>query len=221
MNGEMGSAVTMPLLPFWLRVVWVIALAAVALVHLWHVWSMSGQPRWWHGGHALMAVAMMGMYLGDRLTYSSLYLAGAVLFGVVAVLTAAAAVVLRTREGVLNPLWVASAVEMAAMAYMLLPTTVRLSGLTLVLVVYLAGQTLAWILGLWGQVRVLQPVSAVPPPALAPSLAPAGAGSAPPTVAASTTSPPRVVGLPVDCAPAIRISLAVMVAAMAYMLAIM
>lgn len=138
MTGDMGSAMSMALLPFWLRVVWAIALAVVALVHMWHVWSMSGQPRWWHAGHTLMAVAMIGMYLTDRMTYPSVYSAGVVLFGVLAVLIAAVAAVLRTWEGLFNPLWVASAVEMAAMAYMLLPTTARLTGLTVAFVVYLA-----------------------------------------------------------------------------------
>jgi hypothetical protein len=43
------------LLPGWLRGVWIVAACAVVVVHLRHVWVMSGQRRYWHVGHVLMA----------------------------------------------------------------------------------------------------------------------------------------------------------------------
>jgi hypothetical protein len=59
-----GHMHTMSMLPGWVRLVWVIALAVAAAVHIWHSATMTGQPRWWHGAHTLMALGMIAMYGG-------------------------------------------------------------------------------------------------------------------------------------------------------------
>jgi hypothetical protein len=220
--GPMGPAMSMPLLPQWLRIVWAVALAGVLLVHVWHAWSVPGQPRWWHIGHIIMALGMMGMYLVG-MAHTGLSRAGVVLFAVMTAALATTAVVFRRRERVLNPLWVASAVDTLAMTYMLLPPAAQPTGVRWVFIAYLACQTLAWALGLWDRVPVFQP-------------APSALGPVPATRATATTgrvqavatamaipaqSGDRVLGLTAHCTPAIRVSLAVMAASMAYMLAVM
>lgn len=218
--GSMGSAMSMPLLPQWLRIMWAVALAGVALLHVWHVWSIPGQPRWWHGGHIIMALGMMGMYLLG-MSHPSLYWVGVVLFAVLTVALGTTAVVFRRREGVLNLLWVASGVDMLAMTYMLLPLAAQPADVSWVFVTYLACQMLAWTLGLWDRAPMLQPAAAASvasAPATTPTSRVGQALRPAPTVPGSGD---RVVGLTAHCTPAIRVSLAVMAASMAYMLAVM
>ncbi|TNC24222.1 DUF5134 domain-containing protein [Amycolatopsis alkalitolerans] len=186
------------LLPGWLRMVWAAALVLVALAHLKHVITMRGQRRWWHTGHTVMAAGMALMYLLPAMDHPVLYQAG-LAFYVAAVAALAATTVTNWREeGVLNPLWVATTIDMVAMAYMLLPA--RTPVLTAVFVVYLAGQAVAWSLGLWSRVPVLAPV-------------PAGGEGA-----AGSPASSAVVGLTAHTSPVVLASLAVMAAGMAYML---
>jgi hypothetical protein len=131
------------------------------------------------------------------------------------------AVVVGRREGVLNLLWVASALDTLAMTYMLLPAAAQPAGVSWVFVAYLVCQMLAWALGLWDRVPVFQPPAAAAV-ATAPATMPRSrvvqtARPAP----AVPTSGKRAVGLTAHCSPTIRISLAVMAASMAYMLAVM
>lgn len=51
------------LLPTWVRIAWIIAFCTIAVVHLRHVWVMTGQRRYWHVGHVVMAAGMAHMYL--------------------------------------------------------------------------------------------------------------------------------------------------------------
>jgi hypothetical protein len=202
------------LLPMWLRVGWAVALGAVTLVHIWHAGARPGQTRWWHAGHALMALGMMAMYLLGRTAHPGLSRLGVMLFGACSAALAVTALVVRRRDGVLNRLWVAAAADTLAMTYMLAPTHAAV--VSLVLLVYLFCQTLAWALGLWTRTVVPLPT----PASAAIASEPAAASSA----AVAVTSPAaanRAVGLAVHDGPAVRISLAVMAAAMAYMLAAM
>ncbi|MCH0559715.1 DUF5134 domain-containing protein [Streptomyces sp. MUM 16J] len=232
----------MPLLPQWLRICWAAAYGGVVVLHLWHAWSMAGQRRWWHTGHTVMALGMLLMYVVPRGGHDGPYRAGTAVFGLLAVAIAVVTVALSLREGVLNALWVASAVDMAAMAYMLLPAHTRPSAVSWVFVVYLAGQTLAWTAGVWARIPTLRtPVTAptvTPAPApvttsapgAMPLPAPAGSGHSGSGSGSSAVSDPGGRsggglrpggGLVADGSPGIRISLAVMAAGMAYMLAVM
>ncbi|MGH3827111.1 MAG: DUF5134 domain-containing protein [Pseudonocardiaceae bacterium] len=210
---------SMPLLPQWLRVVWALALAGVVLVHVSHAWFLPGQGRWWHTGHIIMALGMIGMYLLG-MTHPGLSWAGVALFGVLTLALATTAVVCGRREAALNPLWVVSAVDMLAMTYMLLPPATRPTVVNWVFVAYLACQVLAWALGLWDQVPALQPAPAALGSVPVTTPATERVHSAPPATVIPAHSGDRVLGLTAHCTPAIRVSLAVMAASMAYMLAV-
>ena len=220
MSSAMGSTMSMPLLPQWLRIVWALALAVVVVLHTGHAWTRPGQGRWWHTGHIIMALGMIGMYLLGT-THPGLSWAGVVLFAVLTLAVATTAVVLRRREAVRNPLWVASAVDMLVMTYMLLPPAARPAEVSWVLVGYLACQVLAWGLGLWDHVAVLQPVPAASAavPVTTPATEQVHAPS--PATIMPARRGDRTLGLTAHCTPAIRVSLVVMAASMAYMLAVM
>jgi hypothetical protein len=136
------------LLPGWLRTVWIIASCAVAAVHLRHVWVMNGQRRYWHVGHVLMAVGMAYMYLPHSAHFVPTE-SGTALYAAAAIGGIIASALFRLRDGVINPLWIIVAVEMAVMVYMFLPMHTRSPMLSYVLAVYLAGVGTAWALGKW------------------------------------------------------------------------
>lgn len=167
----------------------------------------------------VMAAGMMVMYLAGGMTGVGLALGGAVVFGVLTVTSAATATVLRRREHVLNPLWLATAVDMLAMTYMWLPTAARPTVLTWVFVAYLVGQMLAWATGLWSHIPVLRPAAAATTSMLATTASRQPSASS--TAAAQAMGISRAVGLPADPRPDVRVSLAVMAASMGYMLAAM
>lgn len=194
----------MPLLPSWLRLAWTAVLCGVLVLHLVHAWAMPGQRRWWHAGHTVMAAGMVVMYLLPHLTRQ---VPGAALFAVLTASSAGAAIVFRYREGVLNPLWVASAVDMLAMTYMLLPAAVRPAWLTGVFVTYLTVQVGMWALGLWDRTPAFHRSGGAEPAVL--------------DVPPSNAAPTAVVGLRAHSTPTVRLSLAAMTASMAYMLVAM
>lgn len=200
-----------PLLPTWLRAAWVTALIAVVVVHLAHAYRLPGQPRWWHIGHVVMAAGMALMYLPPGMHHGHGSRTGVALFLGVAVATAAATAVLWRREAALNPLWVVLALDMLVMAYMWLPVAARPAGLDVALAAYLGCQVLAWALGLWDRVPVLARSGP----------APMAAGTVATAVPRPATGATAMVGLIVHSSPAVRITLAVMVASMGYMLVVM
>jgi hypothetical protein len=207
MPGPLDSMMNMSLLPVWVRAAWAVALVAVALVHVWHARSMSGQPRWWHIVHVLMSVGMFAMYADIH--QRGLNWLIAVVFAAAVVALAVTIGVLRGRKRSLNPLWVATTIDMLAMVYMgviMLPSVRGPATLTWVFVVYLAGQTLAWAGGLWDRV-----------PALRPAAAPVGVGGESSNASVAPMRP--TVGLTAHVSIDIHISLAAMAASMAYMLA--
>lgn len=143
----MPSTMTMqmPLLPQWLRWAWVVALCVVLLVHLWHVHSMSGQARWWHVGHVVMAAGMITMFVVREPAHVGLYWGGVALFGALALAMVLGGAALWRRDRLLNWLWAGSTVDMVAMTYMALPNDKRDLGLTLVLVAYLTVEVVVWL----------------------------------------------------------------------------
>ncbi|ASU81359.1 DUF5134 domain-containing protein [Actinopolyspora erythraea] len=221
------AAMDMPLLPMWLRTVWIVGLCAVVVVHVGHLVALSGQHRAWHAGHTVMATGMALMYLLPRMQHPELYRAGLVLFALVALAQAVTTVALRAREGAVNPLWLLSTVDMLAMVYMLLPPATRPDWLNWVFVVYLACQAVAYGLGTWDRLPVFT--------SRAPTSVAAGAATAAPehtrdhehTVTPLTAEPAPdpaagpVVGLVAHSSLGVRVTLAVMAASMAYMLAVM
>ncbi|WP_019854294.1 DUF5134 domain-containing protein [Actinopolyspora mortivallis] len=203
----MEASMAMPLLPDWSRPLWALLLVVVLVQHALHARRMSGQPRWWHAGHTTMALGMAVMYLLPHMRHPDLYRVGLVLFALITVLELVVTVVLRSREGLVNPLWLSSTAGMLAMTYMMVPGSSRPAWLTLVFVGYLCCETVVWSLGWWERVPWLRPH-----------------GVTAPAPGAATTAPGRAVlrergvGLPAHCSPGVRASLAVMAASMAYML---
>lgn len=207
----MHEPMTMPLLPQWLAITWAVILLAVTAVHVWHAWTMTGQPRWWHIGHTAMALGMAAMYLLPTMSHPGFGRFGLAAFAVISVVVLVAAVLCWWREGVANPLWLATTVDMLAMTYMFLPMSTWSPALTGILIGYLVLQLVAWATNLWSRI----PLYATNPATSAPS-----ATTDAPGAADSRTFTPRV-GLTGNTDGSVRATLAVMAAGMAYMLAAM
>lgn len=204
MHGEMEA---MALLPGWLRAVWVTALCGVLVTHLRHAYVIAGQSRWWHVGHAVMATGMALMYLLPHMQHPGVYRVGVVLFGLLALAAAVKAVLLRRREGVFNPLWLMSSVDMFVMAYMS-THGLRTAPLTWLLIAYLLVQAVAWAVGTWIRIPVF-----ASRPRVGQDTDMADVSAVPVRI--------RRLGLTPHSTVAVRTTLAVMAASMAYMLAVM
>lgn len=217
----MHSMSHMTVLPGWLRAVLAVVLFGVFVVHLWHSATMPGQRRWWHVGHTLMAAGMALMYAVPMMTVPTLRDGMAVVFAAMTVVSTGTALLLRRREGVLNPLWTASALDMLAMTYMLLPHSARIGVVTTVFVLYLAVQTVAWAFGLWDRAPALRP--AADRTSHAPALDTPGATvlDVPPEQPGRDSSDGGPLGLTAHSTPAVRVSLGAMAASMAVMLVAM
>lgn len=151
--GDMGqmNEHAMTLLPTWLAVVLGIVSLLVLVPHITHVVATTGQHRWWHVGHIVMAIGMAQMFLfGMGNPFISGTFAG--LFVAITCLLLATTAWSRAREGTVNPLWIATAVDTAAMAYMYAPASARPATVTWLLIVYLVAQAVAWASGAWGKV---------------------------------------------------------------------
>lgn len=109
----------MPLLPAGPAIVWTIVFLLIVAAHARHARRSHGQRRLWHGGHVLMAVSMVFMYLPLAAEYR--LLAPALWRGAVALaaIACAAAIVAALRRRVtVTALWALLIVDLAAMAYM-------------------------------------------------------------------------------------------------------
>lgn len=204
----MHESMTMPLLPQWLAVTWAVVLLGVTAVHVWHAWSMTGQPRWWHVGHTVMALGMAAMYLLPTMSHPGFARFGLAAFAVISVAALGAGVLHWRHEGVANPLWLATTVDMVAMTYMFLPMSDWIPAVTGILVGYLVLQLVAWAGNLWSRIPLYATGSAT---AGSPAFGDA------PGAANSRTFTPRV-GLTASTDVSVRATLAVMAASMAYML---
>lgn len=214
----------MMLLPPWLAVVLGVVSLLVVVPHITHVAVTAGQHRWWHVGHIAMSIGMAQMYLFGL---GNPFVVGAFrgLFIAITCLMLAAAVWCRAREGAVNPLWVATAVDTAAMAYMYAPASARPEPVTVLLIVYLVAQAIAWASGAWAKV----PAFDVDAPSTATSaganavrrayIGPADStGNNAPARAAVTVVPRPRLGLSGRKDPRVRATLAIMALSMAYML---
>lgn len=202
----MHEMMAMPLLPRWLAIAWAVALLGVVVLHIHHAWPMSGQPRWWHIGHTAMAAGMIGMYLLPTMTQPALARAGLVLFSAITVAVLATTMVCRQHEGALNPLWLATGLDMLAMTYMFLPATGRPATLTWIAIAYLAGHASAWASNLWSRIPLHSTITS--------GATAVGAGDGPGAAQAHRPT----LGLSGETDLGVRITLAVMAASMAYML---
>lgn len=225
MHSDMDE-MSMALLPTWLRVVWVVLLGAVLVAHVGHAWALPGQRRWWHLGHTVMATGMALMYALPHMHEPGwLYRAGLVLFALLAIAVTGVVVALWRREGALNPLWVFSAAEMLVMTYMFLPASAKLSGVGYILAVYMGMQSLAWALGLWDRLSVFGSPAQFRSTRGSVQIVDPDGHERNPTLLPADPYPEQitrpVLGLTAHSSVVVHITLAVMAASMAYMLAVM
>ncbi len=94
----------MPLLPEWLRMLWVAALLGATALHVRHAWLMPGRVRWWHAGHTTMAIGMILMYLLDRMQHPALYQAELAVFASALLTVAAITAAISPRRGCAQPI---------------------------------------------------------------------------------------------------------------------
>ncbi|HUR72824.1 MAG TPA: DUF5134 domain-containing protein [Sporichthya sp.] len=149
MHHHAGGAAGGPylnLLPLWLQVVWVLALAAVTASHFLTAGFARGEARVWTGAHALMGLGMLYMFLPWA---RSPLPAGAL----VALFGAAAGIGLLALAGDWNDgrpvrlMWLLVTVDMAAMAYMFQLVDSGAWLLTYGLVVWYCASAIGWSYG--------------------------------------------------------------------------
>jgi len=228
MGGGMGSMTSMRLLPDWLRAAWAAGMCVVMALHLWHAARIRGQSRWWHAGHVLMAVGMALMYALPQMSHPRLYHAGIAVYSVAAAAALAAALASSWRTGAIDPLWAFAALDMGVMIYMCV--TDRVVALNWMLVAYLGGQFIMWTLNLWCRWTEFPTTTPPVPPGDSAvgagwradvGRSPGGQAVLAPARPIAVRTPEGAPGLLAHCSPSVRMTLALMAAAMAYMLALM
>lgn len=138
MSHGTGMSVAM-MLPAWVPIVGVVLFLLVAVLHVRHALGKQLWTRVWHVAHVLMAFGMIAMLVPSI----SMVVAGPVgtgLFGLAAVLALVRAGF--ERFSARRWLWVLTAVDLGAMAYML--ATPMLPWLTLLLAAWLLVQAIGW-----------------------------------------------------------------------------
>jgi hypothetical protein len=142
MSGSGGGVVN--LLPAWLGVAGAVLFLAVLASHLRHAAQTSGERRWWHCGHVLMAASMAVMYLPASV--ATIGIPAAVwqsAFATLAVVLLVSGAVMLCAHRAPSALWLLLILDMAAMTYMWTPSagTVVLSWIA---ALYLLVQALLW-----------------------------------------------------------------------------
>ncbi|WP_094930859.1 DUF5134 domain-containing protein [Pseudonocardia sp. MH-G8] len=192
-----------PWLPTWVVVVFAAVFVVIMLLHVQHVVEMGSPRRWWHGGHVLMAAAMLVMLvpIGGLPAVGPL---GSSVCAAAAAGLGGSRLVLH-RPAPRSLLWPLLVVDLLAMAYMFAMEAVGTAWLTLPLVAWFVLQAWGWFGG-----------------GLFPMVAALGAADPPAARGASNTPvgqvPAVVRALPGTGDLALRISLATMATGMAYML---
>jgi hypothetical protein len=136
---------TTNILPSWLAVIWTLVFIAIIVIHALHMRDTHGQRRIWHAGHVLMALGMVFMFAPasiDHFNIPSGFWQLAFANAAIAIFAWILAQALSGRA--INVLWLVTAIDVAAMAYMWSPTGFQ-APITWLLVAYLAGQSLLWI----------------------------------------------------------------------------
>lgn len=220
MPGSMAMPMAMPLLPAWLVGLWIAALAVVVVLHLYHAVSMHGQPRIWHISHILMAAGMITMYALPQPGHADLYWGGVGFYGALTAVMAVTGARWWRRDRLLNWLWAATTVDMAAMTYMALPAADRPATISYLAIAYLAVEVVIWLSDPVPRLRALLRTR-TPQPRPDPAPPPTGGGTATrarPAYRATTAAERESVRLAADVTVAVRATLAVMSASMIWML---
>ena len=208
--------------PIWLLVAMTVLYAGVVAVHAAHLASQRGTARLWSGAHLLMAVGMLVMVLPlDRMLLGGT----AVVLVYVAAALGCLVVGLRTRRGPGgSQLWFVAVVDLAAMAYMFAPGSVRSLAVGVILTVALAVEAAYWASGYFAEVADRDGLACVPAAAVQ-DVPPAGSGGSAPMATAPVEA--RTGTLVASSAGfltrpwVLRASMVLMALGMAYMLAAM
>lgn len=153
-----GSQGAVDLLPEWLGIVGAVVFLLIAGAHLGHLAMSGGERRRWHVFHVAMALGMASMYAPARFDPFP-FSAGAwqLVFAGLALVVG-----LRWLAGVTgvaagNPLWLLTAIDLGAMAYMW-STDAFVPTLTWVLVGYLVLEAALWVANAYRQVDGATPL---------------------------------------------------------------
>ena len=132
------------ILPVWLAVIWTLVFLVLLVVHARHVLETSGERRFWHSGHVLMAFGMAFMFAPGSLDHFSIP-AGfwPLLFANASGLVVAWMLARILYGQAVNGLWVVLAFDLAAMAYMWSPSG-YVAPITWLLVAYFGVQAVLW-----------------------------------------------------------------------------
>lgn len=148
MSDMAGMSDHLDLLPMWVSVVWIVALAAVLIFHCGHLVHIGGQHRWYHASHIVMLIGMLYMYAMMAFNWNAI--PSEVWVAVYSVTTVVMAVWMIARVVGKRPfsyLWVLALVQQAAMIYMWMPMSSWVAVFTWALVVYFTAEAIAWLVG--------------------------------------------------------------------------
>jgi hypothetical protein len=140
-----GGPGTTNILPEWLAVIGTLIFISILVVHILHLRESQGQRRLWHSGHVLMACGMAFMFAPasiDSFSIPAGFWQLAFANGALAILAWMLAQALAGRA--INVLWLTTAIDLGAMAYMWSPGGFQ-GPITWILVAYFAVQSLLWV----------------------------------------------------------------------------
>lgn len=144
-HGSGGASI----LPAWVDVLWIVALAAVLVFHCICLARMGVEHRWLHLAHAAMIVGMIYMYAASA--SAPTLVSARVWMWFYVVTTSAIVVWMLVCSGWERPfsyLWWPALVQQAAMIYMWASTSDWVAWLTYTFAFYFLIEALAWLLGL-------------------------------------------------------------------------
>jgi hypothetical protein len=108
-----GAHGPMNILPSWLAFIWTLVFLAIFVIHARHAHDSTGQRRFWHSGHVLMALGMAFMYAPSSINHFGIpggfwrfVFAAAMLLILAWVITEALA------RRAINVLWVVMAIDL-------------------------------------------------------------------------------------------------------------
>jgi hypothetical protein len=132
--------------PGWLRYVWVSAFCCIIIIHLRHAAVSQGACRWWHAGHAFMALGMVSMYLSMKprplpaLAWEASYI-------LLTMVIAAWITLMLSRRRALSLLWFNLMIGMAGMFYMFIMPHAGRPAWSYLFITYFLAEAIAWAFG--------------------------------------------------------------------------
>jgi hypothetical protein len=132
------------ILPEWLAVIWTLVFIAIIVVEVRRLLDSTGQRRLWHAALVLLAFGMAFMFAPasiDHFNIPSGFWQLAFANGALGILAWMLAQALAGRA--INVLWLLTAIDLAALAYMWSPGGLQ-GPITWLLVAYFAAQSLLW-----------------------------------------------------------------------------